>query len=79
MSAIEAHSLSELCVKVFQNMRNDHDFDLFWQSVQGTKEGLDMNEPVLPRQRKRPRRYEDGVGEPSTFDSPMVYYRSMYY
>ena len=30
MPAIEAHSLSELCIKVFQKMRNDCDFDS-WQ------------------------------------------------
>ena len=28
MPAIEAHSLSELCIKVLQKMRNDRDFDL---------------------------------------------------
>ena len=74
MLALEAHSLSELCIKVFQKMRIDHDFDLFWELVQHTKEQLHMNEPVLHRQRKRPRRYNDGVGEPFVFDSPMLYY-----
>ena len=65
--------------KSVPEIRNDHDFDLFWELVQRTKEDLNVNEPALHRQRKRPRRYEDGVGEPSTFDSPMLYYRSMYY
>ena len=58
---------------------NDQNFDLFWQLVQSTKEQLDVNEAILHRPRKRPRRYKDGLGEPVTFDSPMVYYRSMYY
>lgn len=40
MPDIEAHSLSELCLKVFQKMRNDCDFDLFWQLVQRTKEEI---------------------------------------
>ena len=50
MPAIEAHSLSELCIKVFQKMRSNHDFDLFWELVQHTKEHLQVNEPVLHRQ-----------------------------
>lgn len=51
----------------------------FGELVQRTKEDLHVNEPVLHRQRKRPQIYEDGAGEPCTFDSPMLYYRSMYY
>ena len=52
MPAVETHSLSELCMKAFQTMRNDRDFDLFWQLVHCTKEQLDVNEPVLHRSSK---------------------------
>ena len=68
MPAIEAHSLSELCINVFQKMQNERDFDLFWQLVQSTKEELQLYEPVVHRKQKW--RYEDGVGKPYTFESP---------
>lgn len=79
MPAVEARSLSHLCVKVFQKMRSDEQFDLCWQLVERTREELGVNEPALHRARKRPRRYEHGEAEPSTIDSPKVYYRRMYY
>ena len=47
--------------------------------VERTREELGVNEPVLHRARKHPRRYEDGGAEPSTIDSPKVCYRRMYY
>ena len=48
MPAVEARRLSELCIEVFQRMRNDSDFDLFWQLALQTREQLHINEPVLP-------------------------------
>ena len=36
MPAVEARRLSELCIRVFQKMRDDEDFDLFWALTQQT-------------------------------------------
>ena len=47
--------------------------------MQRTKEELQLNEHAVHRKQKRPRRYEDVVGEPYIFGNPMLYYRSMYY
>jgi len=55
-------------------MRSDEQFDLFWQFVECTREELGVNEPALHHAVKRPRNEE-----PSTIDSPKVYYRRMYY
>ena len=78
--AVEAHHLSELCIEVFQRMRNDSDFDLFWQLALQTREQLHINEPVLPRQRKRTRLFgEMGTEEPFSFNDPKLYYRSIYF
>jgi len=76
MLAVEACSLSHLCVKVFQKMQSDEQFDFFWQLVQRTREELVMNEPALQNTQGD---HEDGGAEPSTIDSPKVYYRHMYY
>lgn len=78
--AVEARRLSELCIEVFQRMRNDSDFDLFWQLALQTHEQLHINEPVLPRQRKRTRLFgEMGTEEPFSFSDPKLYYRSIYF
>ena len=79
MPAVEAHRLSELCIRVFQKMRDDEDFDLFWALTQQTQKQLDVNDPILQRQRKRPRRYEDGSASPFFFSDPKAYYRSMFF
>ena len=61
-------------------MRNDSDFDLFWQLALQTREQLHINEPVLPRQRMRTILYgEMGTEEPFSFNDPKLYYRSIYF
>ena len=70
MPAVEARRLSELCIRVFQKMRDDEDFDLFWGLTQQTQKQLDVNDPILQCQRKRPRRYEDGSASPFSFLIP---------
>ena len=80
MPAVEAHRLSELCIEVIQKMRSDNDFDLFWTLSLQTCEQLNINEPVLPRQRKRTRPHDDmGTGEPFFFNDVKLYYRSIYF
>ena len=79
MPAVEARRLSELCIRIFQKMRDNEDFDLFWALTQQTQKQLDVNDPILQRQRKRPRRYEDGSASPFFFSDPKEYYRSMYF
>ena len=79
ISAVEACSLSQMCTAVFEKIRTDLCFDQFWGLVERTRESLNVCEPVLPRRRKRPRRYEDGTAEPYQPDEPKVYYRQIYF
>ena len=74
MSAVEARQLSELCVTVLQKMREEKDFDLFWELCLVTLKELKVDDPVLDRQHKRPKRYEDGIAEPHFNEDPKVYY-----
>ena len=60
-------------------MREDSAFDLFWERAQTTQKELGVDDPVLHRMRKRPRRYEDGTAEPHLHEDPKLYYRSLYY
>lgn len=79
MSAVEARSIAKSCVKVFEKIRTDSCFDQFWAVVEITRQSLDVNEAVLPRQRKRPRRYEEDGSEGYHPAEPKVYYRQIYY
>ena len=64
MSAIEAQSISQLCVSVLRSFRTDVNFDLFWDLVISTQQSLGLSDPVLPRQRKRPHAMK---GQPKHF------------
>ena len=79
MSAVEARSISQTCITIFNKTRTDLCFDQFWAFVEIARQSLDVSEPTLPRQRKRPRRYEDGDAEAYHPAEPKVHYRQIYY
>ena len=55
MSALSGKNLSELTIKTIQRMRNDKDFLLFFEAVKKGASKIEMiEEPTLPRKRKRP-------------------------
>ena len=55
MSAVNGQSLASLTAKTIQSMRNNSDFDLFYQTVGKRAERIkDLIEPVLPRKRRQP-------------------------
>ena len=79
MSAVEAHSISQTCITVFNKIRTDLCFDQFWAFVEIAQKSLDVSEPTLPRQWKRPRCYKDGNAEAYHPAEPKVHYRQIYY
>ena len=59
-------------------MRSDECFDLFWEKVKAMAMERDVDEPKLPQQRKRPKRYEEGAS--AEFDSSAKdMYRRVYF
>ena len=48
ISAVEAQSISQMCISVLQDMRTDSNFTLFWDLVLSTQRSLGVNDPVLP-------------------------------
>ncbi|XP_065182307.1 uncharacterized protein LOC135813016 [Sycon ciliatum] len=60
MSAAEAQHVASLTVKTLQDMRSDQSWSSFYALVTALQGKLDVDEPVLPRRRKVPRRFEDG-------------------
>ena len=56
MSAISGKELADLTIKTMQGMRNDRDFDLFYETVTQLASSIDfVSTPTAPRKRKRPK------------------------
>ena len=55
MSAVSGQRLTSSTTKTILSMRNDSDFDLFYQTVcKKTEKVDDLNEPRLPRKGRQP-------------------------
>ena len=79
MPAVEACGLLKLCIQVFNKIRMKDCFNQFWELAKSTQFLLNVKDPALPQVRKRPLRYEDGIGEayyPSTLKD---HYRQIYF
>ena len=68
-----------MVIKTLQGIRTEQSFDLFWEKLAKLSETLDVDEPQLPRRRKVPSRYEDGLASSHFHDTPKVYYRQLYF
>ena len=64
--------IADMTCRTIQKLRDDDSFDLFWLKVTKTSESLDI-EPLLPWQRKQPRRYEDGLADGEFHGDVKVY------
>lgn len=64
--------------RFFVQMRSDQEFQRFYIGCVDMAKKFDIGEPRLPRQRKRPARYEDG-SLPHIHSSVQDHYRSVYY
>ena len=63
ISAAEGEQIAEITLTFLQKMKNSEEYDLFWSSALKQISSIDVAEPVLPRHRKRPRRYQTGSKE----------------
>ena len=79
MSASEGRVIADMTKQTLQGMRSDENFGLFWEKVKIMINDIDVAEPLLPRKRKMPKRYEVGSA-PSEFPAcPKDYYRRIYF
>ena len=63
MSAAQGQKAAEMTVDTLQSLRDNDSFDLFWQRVLLLAKESGVNDPELPRPRKRPRRYANDISE----------------
>ena len=79
VSAAEAQKVAEMTVSTLQSVRNAEMFDLFWTKVTNRASDVDVNEPVLPRQWKTPRRIDYGVAEAEFPSDVEALYRPIFF
>ena len=81
ISAAEGQQVGRMVIHTLQSLRTEDSYDLFWTKVSTMAEtdDIDVEEPQLPRRRKTPRRYDDGLTSGDFHDSPQVHYRQLYY
>ena len=65
VSAAEGQQIAAMSVKMLQLLRSDENFECFWSKTVSGAHKCDVSDPVLPRRRKAPKRYEIGTGEGS--------------
>lgn len=78
LSSIEGHAVAMLTIETLKGLRNDSNFDLFWEKIEKARDQLDVDDPQLPRRRKAPKRYE-GLAQAEFPASPKEEYRRIYF
>ena len=58
---------------------NDASFVAFWQKVNALVDKCDIGEPTLPRKRRAPSRFKDGLAPPEFPSSVEDYFRWIYF
>lgn len=79
ISAAEGQTVASMTVKTLMKIRDSDSFQLFWRTVTEKATQLGIDEPVLPRRRRVPRRFEAGTSEAEFPSTPEIHYRRIYY
>ena len=79
ISASEGEQIAKMTVETLELIPNDESYDHFWKTTTEKAKSLDIGEPCLPRCRKVPARYEDGMPSGHFHDSTVGYYKQIYF
>ena len=79
MSAMEGHEIAVMTIATLKSLCNDTSFDLLWDKVNLMASKLNVDEPQLPRIRKKPKRFNDGKSDGDFHADPKALYRQGYY
>ena len=74
-SAAEGQQTAAMVIRTLQKLRDSHHYDMFWMKVINVSKSLEVESAQLPRQRKTPKRHDDGLAEAEFHKDPKSYYR----
>ena len=63
LSAAKGQDLATIMIKKLEEDRKNEQFEMFWEDIMKKKEHLDIGDPILPWQRKLPKKFD----EPDTY------------
>lgn len=78
ISAAEGQQLAKLVIATLRSIREEDKYDLFWTKLLKFAEDNDVDDPQLPRRKRRPARLQDGDAG-HYHACPKDYYRQLYY
>lgn len=58
--------------------RQDEEFYVFWNEIVSKSKEFDLEEPILPKIRRKPKRIDEG-SDPHIYEKPEDYYRIKYF
>ena len=79
ISAAEGQQVGRMVITTLLTLRTEESFNLFWEKMPKVAQSVDVGESEVPRQRKVPKHYDDGLATGAFHDSPKLYYRQLYY
>ena len=68
-----------MVINTLQSIRTEESYDLFWKKVLHFCECNNVQEAQMPRPRKLPARYDDGLSRGHIPASPKEHYRQLYF
>ncbi len=72
------NNITNLLLLFLQSIRSDDNFKLFFEHSTKEAKTLDIEQPVLPRKRKIPRRFDSNNDSGTITATPEEYYRAIY-
>ena len=61
--AAEGQKIAEMIIHTLESIRSEENFLLLWLKVTNMANDLDVGDPILPQQRKRPQTFEESTQE----------------
>ena len=75
LSAAKGEKIAMMTVQTMESLQADEMYDLFWDKVTQRASSLGVDDPQLPRRRKRTRSYDDGISDGYFHTIPKAYFR----
>ena len=79
ISATQGQEVTSMTVQTLISLRSDNNYKLFWEKISHLAEKLEVSEPALPRQRKVPKRLDDGKAAHEYPATAEEHFRQIYY
>ncbi len=79
ISAADGQKNAQRTTAALQSLRCDEEFDAFWKLVLDKASKSDVNDPALPRKRKRPARFNEGTAPAEFSLSVEDHYRKVFF